>query len=492
MGARASCKAGVLSERSRISIAILALGGQGGGVLTQWVARLGGQKGYRSQATSIPGVAQRTGATVYYVELIPWKSSDPEPILALMPAVGDVDVVLAFELMEAGRAMLRGFVSPDRTTLIGSTHRVYALSEKSARGNGIANSDTVLSAAERRAKRCVAFDMAAVAERAGCAISAVVFGALAGSGVLPFAAADFVDTIRADGKAVDANLAGFNAGFARCQKPDRQQSRESTPVPSPTTDSGRVLEARIAAELPTSSYDMAVEGVRRLLDYQDCAYAHLYLDRLVQLRAVDSARASWRLTDAAARYLALWMAYDDSIRVADLKVRETRFQRVRKEVGVRDGQLIGITEFMHPRFRELCDTLPRVAGEWLLHSPLAARLLQRFFARGRFIETTSLTGFLTLSLLASLRRWRRSTLRYADQQALITRWLDLARSAAATDMESAVEIIRCQRLIKGYGETYDNGLATFNRIIATYRAMKGMPDAAAKIRSLREAALASA
>lgn len=492
MGAHAPCKAGVLSERGRINIAILALGGQGGGVLTQWVARLGGQKGYRSQATSIPGVAQRTGATIYYVELIPWQSSDPEPILALMPAKGDVDVVLAFELMEAGRAMIRGFVSPDRTTLIASTHRVYALAEKSVRGNGIANSDTVFSAAERRAKRCIAFDMSAVAEKTGCAISAVVFGALAGSGVLPFVAADYIEAIRTDGKSVDANLAGFHAGFAGSRNPGRGQSRKSAPVPAPTTDSGRALEARIVNELPSSSYNMAVEGVRRLVDYQDYAYAHLYLDRLAQLRVADSERASWKLTDEAARYLALWMAYDDTIRVADLKVRDTRFQRVRKEVGARNGQLISVTEFMHPRFRELCDTLPRVAGEWLLHSPLAARLLQRFFAKGRFIETTSLFGFLTLSFLASLRRWRRSTLRYADQQLLITSWLELARAAAATDVEAAVEIIRCQRLIKGYGETYDNGLATFNRVVAAYREMKDAPGTAAKIRNLREAALASA
>ncbi|MBS0418415.1 MAG: indolepyruvate oxidoreductase subunit beta family protein [Proteobacteria bacterium] len=492
MGAHAPREAGVLSARNRISIAILALGGQGGGVLTQWIARLGGQTGYRSQATSIPGVAQRTGATIYYVELIPWGLSDPEPILALSPAVGDVDVVLAFELMEAGRAMIRGFVSPDRTTLIGSTHRVYALSEKSARGNGIANSDAVLSAARQRARRFVAFDMSAVAEQAGCAISAVVFGALAGSGVLPFPVADYIEVIRAEGKSVDANLEGFHAGLTGSRKPDRGPSRQSAPVPAPTTDSGWALQARIVAELPPSSYNMAVEGVRRLVDYQDYAYANLYLDRLAHLRTVDSERAGWKLTDEAVRYLALWMAYDDTIRVADLKVRETRVQRVRKEVGAHDHQLIGITEFMHPRLRELCDTLPRAAGEWLLHSPLAARLLQRFFSKGRCIETTSLAGFLTLSLLASLRRWRRSTLRYAHQQRLIENWLDLARAAAAADMETAVEIIRCQRLIKGYGETYDNGLTTFNQIMDACREMKDAPGTAAKIRGLRESALASA
>src|SRR3569833_2667957 len=163
------------STRNRISIAVLALGGQGGGVLTQWIARLGRHNGYRSQATSVPGVAQRTGATVYYVELVQCKAGDPDPVLALMPTPGDVDVVLASELMEAGRAMIRGLVSPDRTTLVSSTHRFYAITEKSTRGNRHTSSETVLAAARRHAKRFVAFDMAAAAEQAHSAISAVQF-----------------------------------------------------------------------------------------------------------------------------------------------------------------------------------------------------------------------------------------------------------------------------------------------------------------------------
>jgi len=509
MGARPTCKARVLtaamedhSAHSRISIAVLALGGQGGGVLTQWIARLGGRSGYRAQATSVPGVAQRTGATVYYVELTPWNPGDPDPVLALMPTPGDVDVVLASELMEAGRAMIRGFVSPDRTTLIGSTHRVYAISEKSARGNAIANSETVLAAANGKAKRFIAFDMLAAAEQTRTAISAVMFGALAGSGALPFTHDAYIEAMRADGKGTEANVAGFNAGLMGAREahsravgptgpPGPAAAPGPTTTPAPTTEQGRALRARVVAELPACCHDMATEGVRRLVDYQDYAYAATYLDRLAQLRLLDSEHNGWKLIHEAARYLALFMAYDDTIRVADLKARDTRRQRIRAEVGARDGQLLRITDFMHPRFRELCDTLPRPIGERLLHSPLAARLLQRFFQKGRFIETTSLMGFGILLSVASLRRWRRATLRYAEQQRLIVSWLQLAQSAAPIDPEAAVEIIRCQRLIKGYGETYENGLAAFHRIIATYDVIKGEPHAASRIRRLREAALGS-
>ena len=118
-----------MPERARITIAVLGLGGQGGGVLADWIVQLGERGAHVAQGTSVPGVAQRTGATVYYVEMIP-KGGTGALVLALTPVPGDVDIVVASELMEAGRAILRGFVT-SRTTLIGSTHRVYAIAEKS-------------------------------------------------------------------------------------------------------------------------------------------------------------------------------------------------------------------------------------------------------------------------------------------------------------------------------------------------------------------------
>src|SRR5690606_17619806 len=119
---------------------ILAMGGEGGGVLADWIVDLGKHNGYLAQTTSVPGVAQRTGATIYYVELFPKSLADAAgkpPVLALMPTPGDVDVVLASELMEAARAVQRGLVTAERTTLISSTHRVYSIAEKSALGDGL-------------------------------------------------------------------------------------------------------------------------------------------------------------------------------------------------------------------------------------------------------------------------------------------------------------------------------------------------------------------
>lgn len=464
-----------MRRRERITIAVLGLGGQGGGVLADWIVQLGMKNGYVAQGTSVPGVAQRTGATVYYIEMFPG-GSGAEPILALMPVQGDVDIVVASELMEAGRAILRGFVSRD-TVLIGSTHRVYAIDEKIAMGDGRASSERIIAAAHERAGRFIGFDMDAAAERAGSVISSVMFGALAGSGALPFSRAAFEEAIRAGGKAIDANLRGFSIGFDAAQ--GKADAAPAPPVRAePSTEIGRAFLARIQGKLPPEAQEFAVEGVKRLIDYQDAAYADFYLDRL------ESLERDPQLLTEAARHLALWMSYEDTIRVAALKVRASRFARVRAEVKAKDDQIVQLTEYMHPRLEEICETMPAALGRRLLASRTLSRVLKPLFSRGRHVETTSLRWFLTLSLVAGLRRWRRATLRYKLEQARIEDWLALVRAA---EPATALELVKCQRLIKGYGETFERGLGNYTRIVERYRA-GGL--AAPDIARLRDAALA--
>ena len=159
-----------------ITIAIVALGGEGGGVLADWIVDLAQHGGYLAQATSVPGVAQRTGATVYYVELFPKAAAQAagrEPVLGLLPMPGDVDVVLASELMEAARAVERGFVTPERTLLITSTHRVFAMTERIALADGRVDSAALFAACREAARQLVAFDMEALADASASVISAM-------------------------------------------------------------------------------------------------------------------------------------------------------------------------------------------------------------------------------------------------------------------------------------------------------------------------------
>ena len=122
-----------------LSILIAALGGQGGGVLTDWIVAAAEHAGLAAQATSIPGVAQRTGATTYYLEVhpVPVPPGDATPVFSLYPTPGDVDVIMASEYLEAGRTLKLDYASPDRTTLVASTHRLFAIGERTVSGDGI-------------------------------------------------------------------------------------------------------------------------------------------------------------------------------------------------------------------------------------------------------------------------------------------------------------------------------------------------------------------
>lgn len=481
-----------------LSIAVLAMGGQGGGVLTDWIVAAAEHAGWIAQSTSVPGVAQRTGATIYYVEMLPPRDGR-HPVLSLMPTPGDVDVVAAAEFMEAGRAMLRGLVTPDRTTLIASTHRSLAVSEKEKPGDGIASSEPVYEASDFAARRAIQFDMQALAERNGSVISAVMFGALAGSGVLPFPRETFEAAIREGGKGVEPSLRAFGAGFERASRPAETAPVPDAEVPPPVPTRVGVpqldgLLARIHGEFPQTLRPMLFAGVKRLTDYQDVAYAGEYLDRMRDLLALDRRHggeaAGHAFTAAAAKYLAVAMAYDDVIRVADLKTRASRFERIDKEIGKRDDQLLYMTEFMHPRMEEVIGTMPKGLGLWLEGKPGLVRLLDRAVNRGRRVKTGHVSWFLSLNLVAALRPARRKLLRHARETAHIEGWLTLATRIVAQDYPLAVEVLGCRRLVKGYSDTHARGESKFDRVLAAAPGLVGKPDSAGWLRRLRTAALA--
>jgi indolepyruvate ferredoxin oxidoreductase beta subunit len=204
---------------------------------------------------------------------------------------------------------------------------------------------------------------------------------------------------------------------------------------------------------------------------------------------VGDGRDDHALTASVARHLALWMSYEDTIRVADLKIRSSRVARVRQEIRVKPDQLISVTEFMHPRLREFCETLPAWIGGRILASNRMVRLLAPFFTKGRHVETTKIRWFLTLWALASLRRWRRGTLRYHEEQQRIGEWLALIRDAALKDRRVAFELAECQGLVKGYGDTFERGLRNYRAVTDIYSRLGDRPDAAAIIREARGAAL---
>jgi indolepyruvate ferredoxin oxidoreductase beta subunit len=487
---------GANSQAARaITIAIVAMGGEGGGVLADWIVDLAENAGYLAQTTSVPGVAQRTGSTVYYIEIFPAaaaREAGKDPVLALMPVPGELDIVLASELMEAGRAVQRGMVTPDRTTFIASTNRVYSMTEKTAIGDGQVDTKKLIEAGGAAAHIFVHRDFARIAEQTRSVISAALFGALASTGALPFNRTQFEDAIRRGGVGVESSLAGFAAAFDAAKTKPVAAIEQKEPSLPKTGSRLLALAARVERDFPPASHAILLTGIQRLADYQDVRYSAAYLDDLQPVRDTDQryGDGTFALLSETARYLALWMSYEDAIRVADLKIRRARFERVRQDSRASASQLVQINEFLHPGVEEITDILPARLGRRMLNSGSARKLIERFTRKGKIVQTTSLRGFLQLYMLASLRPWRRGSLRFKKESEQIGLWLAQIPTLAQENYALALEFAECPRVVKGYGDTRLRGRKDFDLLLATLPKLRPMKDSSKQLKKLREAALA--
>jgi indolepyruvate ferredoxin oxidoreductase beta subunit len=444
---------------------LAALGGEGGHVLAAWLQDAALASGHYVQGTFIPGVAQRTGATTYYLEIVPaaaaahLSGANPRPVLALNAAPGEVDVVLASELLEATRAIQAGFVTPERTTLIASCARVFTVEEKSAMSDGRFVAERMLRVARTFARRLIVADYTQLAAASDSMLNAVLLGALAAADVLPIARSAFRNAIRGQGRAVEANLRGFEAGLATGSQvgevvPDLIVAPVAPAAAGPPA-------ASLHSPLPTfpaEAHEVIASATARLTDYQDAAYAGLYLERVGAF--LGRRGSDGPFIRELARHLALRMSIEDVMRVAQLKVRAVRFERLRREAQARGDDILEVTEYMKPGVEELVGLLPPRLGRWLLRRvrPDRSWALQ--------LRSTRLFGFLCLSMLAALRYWRPRTLKFAEEEAWVQRYLGLVERTLAVDPAAAREVIATAALVRGYAETYKRGRTNWDRIVA--------------------------
>ncbi|MBT5047964.1 MAG: indolepyruvate oxidoreductase subunit beta family protein [Rhodospirillaceae bacterium] len=450
-----------------ITLLVSAIGGEGGGVLSGWIVEAAKHAGYPVQSTSIPGVAQRTGATTYYLEIFPVlidALGGKRPVLAIYPGVGDVDIMVASEFVESGRAISNGFITPDRTVLIASTHRVYSTGERMAMGDGRFDTDTLHKAIARRSKNALLADLRAVAQKEGVSLNAILLGVLAGSGLLPLPAGSYEEAIRAGGIAVEPNLKGFAVGMAYQFTPEAALAPTEIETKRHAVTASEALEARIAAGFPECAHEVLLEGARRLTDYQDESYGVTYLERVTAIWAVEQAAGGdGTLTREVGRQLALRMSYEDVIRVAQLKSAPERYERVRAEVRAKPHEPIVVLDYFKPGIDELCAVLPSGLARPLL-ALSARRGWQGRAHLGMKIRSTSIFGYGCLRLLAGLRNWRPKSHGFKETQDQIDDWLTDVKAAVQKSLELALEVSECVRLIKGYGDTFRRGQDNFDRI----------------------------
>ncbi|MEN9760398.1 MAG: hypothetical protein RI906_224 [Pseudomonadota bacterium] len=467
-----------------VSLLIAALGGEGGGVLADWVVSAARRAGLPVQATSVPGVAQRTGATSYYIEFMPQAAvGQHQPVFALMPVPGRVDVLLSSELLETARLIERGFVSPDRTLVISARHRIYTTHEKMQMGDGRFDDELLHQLASSLSRRYLSLDLKALAQTHRTVISAVMFGALAGSGVLPWSREHCEAAIRVGGIGVETSLAGFaaainqaasaqwGAGAAPVSSAAAPASPTSTQVaPTSAMESSTFTMGASLSTLTSDELDAVMAlADERLRDYQNADYAQQYRQRmnsLIQASAQASGgdqRARNAVVLEAARTLVLWMSYEDVIRVADLKTRASRLQRIRQEVAAKDTDIVRIHEHLSPGLDEIAAIAPAALGRWLRNRahrthPVGAR------GKGLTLHTTSVSGFAALRLLGALRWLRPRSLRFIEEQAAIEQWLQALHLGISHHTAWTLSLAMLPQLRKGYSDTWERGVAAYEAI----------------------------
>jgi indolepyruvate ferredoxin oxidoreductase beta subunit len=369
-------------------------------------------------------------------------------------------------------------------------------------------------------------DMAGLARQHGTVVSAVMLGAIAGSGLLPFERRHFEDAIKAGGGSPAATQASLRGFAAACDEVADARTRgafvaqvlgtgaqpssappTSTPVGEPSTVASSAGGRLLAADtrFPASLHPLLTLGCDRLLAYQGTAYARLYLDRVAGVlqaertglpaHAQDTAQDDGPITRETARGLAVWMAFDDVIRVAELKSRAARLERVRGEARAGAQDVLKVFDHFKPGVPEFAALLP--AG--------LARRLQAWDARRQArgdkpwalplkIGTHTITGVLALRALGLLKPLRPLGSRWAAEQTLIEQWLETVRNGTRQQAQLGLELARCCRLVKGYGGTHDRGREQLLHVLQHLAPAHGTPAhaqaAAQAVAAAREAALA--
>ncbi len=445
------------------SVYVAAVGGQGGNLLTEWLTLAGTMAGQRAQAVSLTGLSQRGGATGYYIELA---EGLDEPVFCQYPVPGQLDVLVGQELLEMGRAVEQGLTS-EKTTIITSTHRMLSTPEKMPAGGGVMDPNELLALGRKFSGRLIAFDADALARQNGMdeiLANAILFGALAGSVALPIGVDACKGAIRRAGIAVERNLEAFELGYEYVRQGRYQQPAEER---QPTLDdlveanSGRLSKrkARQYRELfqatagwPVLLRTVLAEALYRLIDYQDARYARKYVELVDEVRQLERGEGEPRLTSTYARNLATLMTYEDAARVAQLKIRQARFDRIKAERGIRPDQVYRLHDYLKPDAYEIYGLFPARLVDLVL--PLFRKLFGR---RQWHLElrpkTNSFLGIATfwfLTLFIPLRQW---SYRFRDEWRAIEDYRQRVLEFWKVDEKLALLMADTGDMIKGYGYT---------------------------------------
>ena len=440
-----------MSDYKTISILITALGGEGGGTLMNWILECARSQKLFVQGTSVPGVAQRTGSTSYYIEICDKNfDNEKEPVLSLFPKPGRVDIVIASELLEAARVLERGYVNPDSPTLITSSSRIFTNLEKSHLSDGRFDQEKILNTCKKMSKNFICLDLNTMASDHSTIVSATMFGALAGSGVLPWKKS-ICENIFQDNIFGKNSLSGFNFAYEQVKV---------------TSIDSIINKKNINNESLSSEFLNIINiGKERCADFQNSKYSELFLSRVEKILSIINKKDPKVLAVAEniVRRLALWMTYEDIPRVAQLKIKPDRFKKIKKEVNIKSNQILLIQDIFKPGINEIAAMLPARIGKWFIKNKKIMSHLP-FIGKGMKINSLTISGFIILKFLSSFRFIRPFSLRYNEEQKNIDIWINNLILSLNKSISFSEGLADMPQLLKGYGDTWDRGIKKYNKI----------------------------
>jgi hypothetical protein len=215
------------------------------------------------------------------------------------------------------------------------------------------------------------------------------------------------------------------------------------------------------------------------MDYQGASYARLYVERLKRFigKGIE-ARTYCRM----AHLMAERMAYQDAIRIAQLKLAEYHDS---------GGEIIS-TDVKQFRLDELVDALPEVVADPIL------MVLDKIGGTRRRVSipfsTASRWSLRRLKMETWLRRWRRFSIRYGHERVWVERWLHMVARSLLKQPAATAAIVETATMVQGHGDAYRQGLADWHTIIdglvkPTFDGVLPLTDLAAAIGEARAAAI---
>ncbi|HEX2916055.1 MAG TPA: indolepyruvate oxidoreductase subunit beta family protein [Chloroflexia bacterium] len=230
----------------------------------------------------------------------------------------------------------------------------------------------------------------------------------------------------------------------------------------------KALSQEVVEKWPAPLHATLVEALYQTTDYQDAAYARRYLAMVKRvLEAEPQGESLYRLTDAYARTLAMRMTYEDAVRVAILKIKPGRLERIRRDMGVKPGQVLHVTDYLKPDMDEIYGIFPHALVSPMLLlgkvSGVGQWLGKQHFTLQQHPETTTLRGYLTFRFLTWFKPLRLSSYRFKEEWKLLEKFTGLVVQYAQQNYASGLMVAESGRLVKGYGDTRRKMIAAMQR-----------------------------